>query len=422
MCHGIVLNNTINELMKNKIICSPSPMAFMLWFAISLHAPAQAVRVAVAGDSSLANLIDATTAELSKRPDINLLERADLEKLGQEKEIQSVLDAKDFSPVRLLPADGLVLLRAVTMDGKTSVFSRLVAVQPGVILREVALPDNADALTQAQALAREFAPYWSKLAAIRKGRIETLSLLGLRFEVDSPGTRDMERSINMLLASRLSAEPNTLVLERWRLNDAVFEKSLVPQQPAPFWTGSSLIDGSMKGQNDMKGENDLLEVTLRVRSPQGTEISVSDRDTAGNLPALVERLVVRIRGHPASQGVWKPLDEAAHYVHLGNWCLDNRLYEEGEEACASALALGDNTRATHMLQVKACTMQAYPDDFRYQTHLGPDYNSRLIVADSIPGRVSAAMEASRQARIYMMANQNFSSPTWTMEDPEDLGL
>ena len=422
MCHGIVLNNTSNELMKNRIIRSPSPLAFMLWFAISLHAPAQAVRVAVAGDSSLANLIDATTAELSKRPDINLLERTDLEKIGQEKEIQSVLEAKDFSPVRLLPADGLVLLRAVTMDGKTSVFSRLVAVQPGVILREVALPDNADPLIQAQALAREFAPYWSKLAAIRKGKIETLSLLGLRFDVDSPRTRDTERSINMLLASRLSAEPNTLVLERWRLNDAVFEKSLVPQQPAPFWTGSSLIDGSVKGQNDMKGENDLLEVTMRVRSPQGTEISVSDRDTAGNLPALVERMVVRIRGHPAVQDVWKPLDEAAHYAQLGNWCLDNRLYEEGEEAYASALALGDNTRTTHMLQVKACTMQAYPDDFRYQSHVGLDYNSRLILADSIPGRVSAAIEASRLARDYMNVNQDFSSPAWTLEDPQDLGL
>ena len=82
-----------------------------------------------------------------------------------------------------------MLLRAVAKDGKTGVFARLVAVQPGVILREFPLPDNADPLAQAQALAKEFAPYWSKLAAIPKGKITALSLLGLRFDVDSPQTR-----------------------------------------------------------------------------------------------------------------------------------------------------------------------------------------------------------------------------------------
>jgi hypothetical protein len=96
-------------------------IACAFWIAVSSHAFAQAVRVAVAGDSPLANLVDVTTAELSKQPELSVLDRADLDKLGQEQEIQSVLASKDFSSVRLLPADGLVLLRAVTEDGKTGV-------------------------------------------------------------------------------------------------------------------------------------------------------------------------------------------------------------------------------------------------------------------------------------------------------------
>src|ERR1700683_2757084 len=205
--------------MKNKGVHFLLSMTWVLWLLVSGNAGAQSAQVAVVGDPSLGTLIDVTTVELSKQPDLTVMERADLDKLGQEKALQSVLGSNDFSPVRLLPADGLVLLRAVKQpDGKLGVFARLVAVQPGVVLREMALPLGDDPLEQAQALTKEFAPYWSKLAAIQKGKITALSLLGLRFEVDAPETREMERRINVLLASRLGAEPDTLVLERWRLN------------------------------------------------------------------------------------------------------------------------------------------------------------------------------------------------------------
>jgi hypothetical protein len=224
---------------------------FLLWNGLSTGAGAQPVRVAVAGDSSLTNLEDVTISDLSNRAELTVLDRADLDKLGYEQEIQSVLNSQDFTSVQILPADGLVLLRAVTEKGKTGVFARLVAVQTGVVLREVALPDGANPLSQAQALDKEFAPYWSKLAAIRKGNVTALSLLGLRFDIDAPDRRELERNFNILLASRLSAEPDTVVLERWRLNDAIFEKALAAQTSLPFWTGSSLIDGGLR-ENDSR--------------------------------------------------------------------------------------------------------------------------------------------------------------------------
>ena len=62
--------------------------------------------MAVAGDSSLANLVDVTTGELSKQPELGVLDRADLDKLGQEQAIQAALDSKDFSSVHVLPTLG----------------------------------------------------------------------------------------------------------------------------------------------------------------------------------------------------------------------------------------------------------------------------------------------------------------------------
>ncbi len=391
-------------------------LACMLWLMISAHTFAQPVRIAVAGDPSLANLIDVTTGELSKETNLTVLDRASLDKLGQEQQIQSVLDSKDFSPVHLLPADGLVLLRSVSKDGKPHVFARLVAVQPGVVLREMPLPEGIDPLSQAQALVKEFAPYWPKLAALQNGKITALSLLGLHFDVDSPATREMERSMNLLLASRLSAEPDVVVLERWRLNDTVFEKSLATPQPAAFWTGSGLIDGGMRLKDG------VVEVSLRLRPTHGPEISISDQDQPQNLAALAGRLADKIRNQPASTTAWNPATEAAHYVELGKWSLDNRLFADATEALESALALGDNARTTHMLLVESYAMQASLSGMEAESPEMDNYLSDGFSPDTLPLRVSAATNAARLTIEYLKSNSDFSSPKWTLEDPIDLSV
>jgi hypothetical protein len=393
-------------------------IACALWLVVSSHAAAQAVRIAVAGDVSLANLVDVTTGELSNQPELSILDRADLDKLGQEQEIQSVLASKDFSPVRLLPADGLILLRSVAKDGKTGVFARLVAVQPGLILREFPLPDTNDPPAQAQALVKECAPYWSKLAAIQKGKITALSLLGLRFEVDAPEARDMERSINVLLASRLSAEPNTIVLERWRLNDALFEKTLLSQQPSPFWTGSSLIDGSMRWEK----VTNRIDVTLRLRPSQGSVISISEQDTPENLAALVGRLADKIHGSSATGAAWNGMAEASHFASLGKWCLDNGLPEEGSEALESALALGDNSGTTKLLQAKAYGLVVFPDDLHALYPHVDSYRADAITPDSLPERVQAGRLATALMSDYLTNNRVVPAPPSDAEGPVDLGV
>jgi hypothetical protein len=392
----------------------PLLFAALAWgIAAACPAFADPARVAVSGDPALADLVDVTAIELAKDPALNVLDRADLDKLGQEQEIQAVTNSQDFSGLHLLPADGLVLFRTATQDGKKAVFARLVAVQPGIVLREFGLPEGVDPTAQAQAIAKEFAPYWPKLAAIHKGNADALSLLGLRFEVDSPTTRDDERSINILLASRLGAEPDVVVLERWRLNDAVFEKAASPQQPTPFWTGSSLVDGNMRFKDG------VIEVDLRLRPPHGDAVTFTDHDTPDNLAALAERLADKIHNHPASEKTWDAAAEASHYSELATWCLNNRLYEEGTQAVETAIALGDHSRATQALQVEAYTMAAFPQDLRI---LADSYASFRVAPESLPQRVAAATNAVDRMRDYLRANGDFTSAEWSVEDPVDLSV
>lgn len=380
-------------------------IVFALGMAVSIPVSAQSAKVAVVGDPALANLVDVTLSELSKQPDLSVLDRTDLDKLGHEQEIQAALGSQNLNGLQVLPADGLVLLHAATKDGKTGVFARLVAVQPGVVLREFALPGGTDPMTQAQALENDFAPYWPKLAALQKGRITALSLLGLRFEVDDLKTRDLERRINMLLASRLSAEPNVIVLERWRLNDAVFEKTLSPQQPSAFWTGSSLIDGGLRL------ENGLVYASLRLRPPQAPEVAVTDQDTIDNLPALAGRLADKIQSQPTSAATWSPSAEATHYAELGKWCADNHLFAEGTEALESAIALGDASRRTRLLLIKTYAREAFPDPLENLQYIGPwlgDITLDSIPPQSVPQRVAAALQSARLAQDYMKDTPDFT--------------
>jgi hypothetical protein len=401
--------------MKIKRSCLLRFLALPLWLAVAAHAFAQAAKVAVIGDPTISDLVDVTTAQLSAIPDLSVLERSDLDKVGREQALKEAITSNDLSSVQFVPADGLVILRAVKQDGKPGVLVRLVAVQPGIVLREVALSDGSDPVAHAKEIVKEFAPYWPKLRQIQKGKISALSLLGLRFEVDGPEAREMERKINLLLAIRLSAEPDTVVLERWRLNDALFEKTLNSQQTSPFWTGSSLIDGSMKW------ENKEVEVNLRVRPPSGAEVSISDKDSADHLPALVDRLAEKIRAHPMTQASWQPVAEADHYAQLGKWCLDNNLKEEGAEAIESALALGDDSPATHCLQVRAYASLAYTDELPTATSI---YIPEAPVVDpaSLPDRVKWGTTAADWAGRYLKANPSFSGPPGASEDPVTVSL
>jgi hypothetical protein len=394
----------------SRLILLPFVLAFA---ATSLHA-AEPIKIAVAGDPSLANLVDAVTASLSTNNDLAVLERADLDKLGAEATLQAATTTGDLSTVSIIPADGLILLRSTGTSG-AGVFARLIAVQPGVVLREVALPD--DPAARPKTIATEFAPYWPKLAALHHGTITALSLLGLRFEVDSPTRRPLERQFNILLASRLSAEADCVVLERWRLNDAAFEKSLQNGHVSAFWTGSSLIDGSLQ-ERDGK-----IVATLRLRPPKSDGVTITDQDTPDHLSDLVDRLADKIRQRPAALKTWKPADEAARYAKLGQWCLDNQLFEEGAGALESALALGDTSRTTHMFQVKAYALEAFPDDLRVIYPSVDNFRIAKLDPATLPLRVAAACHAAELAREYLKANATFQpGPKWDPEDPVDLSV
>ena len=119
-----------NAVMKRKIWIG------VIWLSCAGLLPAaETVRLAlVAEDSSSLEPLDLLTAAFSTNSQLALLERAQIDKVLREQALASA-NGPDFLKLgQLLGADGLLLLESVKDGTNRFLASRLVAVNPGVVI------------------------------------------------------------------------------------------------------------------------------------------------------------------------------------------------------------------------------------------------------------------------------------------------
>jgi hypothetical protein len=110
----------------------------ILVFSLLVTAAAPAgdapVKLAIVPETTAAGTAaDLLTAEFSKNSQVQLLERAEIDKVFQEQSLSA--GNRDYLKLgQLLGADGLLLLSTGPAEGKDSLNARLVAVKPGVVL------------------------------------------------------------------------------------------------------------------------------------------------------------------------------------------------------------------------------------------------------------------------------------------------
>jgi hypothetical protein len=112
-------------------------------------------RLAIVSDDGERDLAALVATELSSHPDLVLLERDDLAKVGDEAKVQQLAGSDAVTLGKLVGADGLLFL-AKQGDG-TKV--RLTSVSLGYALLDEQLPANADLPTQAKSIAHRIAGY-----------------------------------------------------------------------------------------------------------------------------------------------------------------------------------------------------------------------------------------------------------------------
>src|SRR5690349_13367405 len=113
-------------------------MSRALFFAVALFlaisaGTLRAARLAiVVEDPRLSTEADLLTAELSKRSDVELLEREQILKVRKEQSLAAAFGNDYLKLGKLLAADGVLILDFVDEPTRMLVSARLAAVNPGV--------------------------------------------------------------------------------------------------------------------------------------------------------------------------------------------------------------------------------------------------------------------------------------------------
>src|SRR5690606_6704798 len=137
------------------------------------------------------------------------------------------------------------------------------------------------------------------------------------------------RLANLMISASFQSS-GAVVLERWRLGDLVFEKSLRTDD-SPFWTDADLLDGSVKEE----GDNLVAQVRIRRTGADERRITVN-ASTLGDLAQKISEFALK-RPLPQKEG---PGLEPQAFLTETRWMLANGLPRDAWQAAEAALALG----------------------------------------------------------------------------------
>lgn len=330
-------------------------------------------------------------------------------------QILSRADLPGMTAERLLAGGNLALIGAdvavvVERTGDRGVV-RIIDCPSGATIVALDLPKMPVEET-ARWIVTRAQPLLGSTADVSRPRI---SLPGLRFVTDSAVNRSEERALNLMLTARLQAR-GAVVLERWRMGDLVFEKTLGDHE-SPFWSAAKIIAGSVSSGGGR------LHARVRVRDAEGVEIFIAaDGATLGSLAdAIVERVLA---GSGKVEVATTKETEADAFLAEAQWMLKHGLEREAWQATEAAMALGvGNKRKAEMLRIQAAAMCAYPDDLKNVMMRDGYYNAKAFVPSELPMRLAAATEAVLLAKDYWNAYKTDAPPTsGSLEEPAVLGV
>lgn len=315
-------------------------------------------RIAIIAAGDAAAFGDVLTAQLSADAACHLVERAELERLSAEAEVQKLaLSERPFALARLVKADGLVFVSVDATEAKQPVLVlRLAGPADGRVRHGLVLPWLPKEMeTNAKLAAVQLKHAFQQLIASGSGPQQAVSLLGLRATVDSSALRSLETRFNILLAHRLAQEPGLSVLERWRMDDLMFERALAPLGQPPLIAGAMLVDGSIESVKN------LLRVRVRLR--KGTAdvgvVHVFEKAETQMDEIIHDMVLLLAQNKKIKQQPAGTLDEARSYAALGRFLVSHDLAPQAAQAIESAVALGDDTSATLRARVEAYAVCAY---------------------------------------------------------------
>jgi len=317
------------------------------------------VKLAIVSESpETASAADVLTAEFSKNDKVQLLERAEIEKVYREQGLSA--GNKDYLKLgQVLGADGLLALQSVT-EGKNRYISvQLVAVRPGVILEDERFGQSAQNATGwADDIIHHLDPLLPKLNVLSQDAIP-LSVVNFHAGVRTAAAAELEKQMFFLTVERLALEKRLFVLERKRMQSLSEEKELAHSETEAFWNGKYLLDGAL----DRDGfDPDHVTIHARLIPPGGSPVLIEASGSRTNCAEAVNQLVekvltaMKLDSKPVP---WNTADEADKFFKEAQWNLAWGDFPQARQSAAAAWALGKHDVDAITLRVR--TFMPPPD-------------------------------------------------------------
>jgi hypothetical protein len=299
--------------------------------------PSVRARLAVISTADTADLAALVTTELSSNPDISLVERDDLAKVGDELKLQQLASSDAVALGKMIGADGLIFIS----KGPNGLQLRFTAVGLGYALFDDQITSETDLPQLAKSIAHRVAGYAPKLK-LDPAKAIPISVLNLRADYATTDSLALERKLTLLLESRLASLPEYVVLERRHAWSLGFEHSLsIP--PKPLLQGAYVVDGTLSIPVQSQGAGDVI-IHLRLRSPSNQQTPLEIHGPINDLPGLVEQMTAEIQkatGASANLPPWQPQQEAREYLLEGIWGYQHNADDAALEALDTAELLGE---------------------------------------------------------------------------------
>lgn len=343
-----------------------------LLFVVNTTTGAASVKIALAGEID-PDLQTALTVVLSRDPHLQVLERAELSSLVAESALGRALPKVDGAEV--------VVFGSKQPDGTQEI--RASQARTGAVLQGFVVPKTLDPSRAADWIALRLRP-WLQATPPEPGK--NFSLLGLRFDTDTPAHRQQERAMNLALAAALQASPQNRVLERWKLNDLVFETTLLSNGSEPFWASAHLLDGRIS-EGDGK-----WTVTLRDRNPG--EKSERTVEVSGNDWYTIAASLAAALSEKSESATFDLPAEGQAFAEEAAWLLKLGLKREAVQAAETAVALGADDMKTEALRIRTYAESAYPCDLGASQAWGVGVERDKLNQDQIADSVALATTLS----------------------------
>jgi len=337
--------------MRDKVIYSYLAALLIILPSFSRLARSEnKVKVALIADKAFdldkSPLISLLEVKLSQKQGIELLERAEIDKILQEQQLSVAGLLQRHSAVkvgRLLRVDAFVLLSIEDSPHEKQYQKRLLRVRVTETAHGLRLLDTFEELDIAK-LKEIVERITNKVTAIvpkimlPPGEAIPVGIVDIHRVQLGERYQWLARALPAILSVRLSKELRIIMLEREDLKILHDEKLLTAGEDTEFWSSGVLIEGYLRPSRAKD-----IEMQLSLRQASGKEIAgftvlVEPNEPLEAVEKAATDIIEQLLDAPPSVS-WQPEQEAAEFFRQGQLLRNLRRHEDARQPLETTHAL-----------------------------------------------------------------------------------